>query len=48
MPFFSQPQGHALSKAATSAGYDRNFHYGKILPKIRSHNEKCVSIIRPR
>jgi hypothetical protein len=48
MPFFSQPQGHALSKAATSVGYDRNFHYGKILPKIRSHNEKCVSIIRPR
>jgi hypothetical protein len=48
MPFFSQAQGHALAKAAAPAGYNRNFHYEKILLKVRSHNEKRVSTIRFR
>ena len=48
MPFFGQAQRHALAKASAPTGYDRNFHYEKILLKVRSHNEKRVSTIRTR
>jgi hypothetical protein len=48
MPFFSQPQGHALAKASAPTSYDRNFHNGKTLLKVRSHNEKSLSTICTR
>jgi hypothetical protein len=41
----SQMKGHAFAKTTASTSYDRDFHEGKILRKVFSHNGKCISAI---
>ena len=45
MSLSSQMKGHAFAKTTASTSYDRDFHEGKILRKVFSHNGKCISAI---